>query len=117
MHDRFRELALQRYGCSCPSCRTQTAIDERKEKQKMQIVDFYTTSQDDLKLGDVLVATITLHVSYRLDKDGRPMYRMYRCGYPPQQISEDGIPQGGRIFMGEKGAEAIFSIVAGLSPD
>lgn len=114
MYEEFRELALQRYGCTCDSCRTQTAIDERKEKQKMQIVDYSTMSQDDLKPGDVLVATITLHMSHRLDKNGRPMYRMYCCSYPSQQI-EDGILQGDRIFMREIGVEAIFPIIAGLS--
>ncbi len=82
----------------------------------MQVVDFYNTSPDDLKPGDVLVATVTLHISHLLDEDGRPTYRMYRCAHPPEQVSIDGIPQGDAIFMEEEGAKTVFPIVAGLSP-
>jgi hypothetical protein len=85
----------------------------------MQIKDFYNVRPDELEPGDVLVCTVTLHVSYRRDGDGKPMFRMYRAGYPPQ-VSE-GIPQGSRLSpLGEKTvAYELFPVVgyAGLKPD
>ncbi len=75
-----------------------------------QIVDFYTVNS--LKPGDVLVTTVTLHI----DSAGRPVFRMYRCGYPPEQIAlDDGVPQGSRLFqLEDEVAKALFPIVGTL---
>ena len=86
----------------------------------MSIVNFYNVRPDELKSGDVLVCTVTLHVGYRRDKYGKPMYRMYRCDWPEPQVSEDGIPQGSNIGQDvEKVAQALFPVVgyAELKPD
>ncbi len=75
-----------------------------------QIVDFYNVSS--LEPGDVLVATVTLHI----DGAGQPVFRMYRCDYPPEQIaSDDGVPQGSRLFqLEDEVAKALFPIVGTL---
>ena len=85
----------------------------------MQIVDFCNVRPDELKSGDVLVCTVTLHVGYRKDEHGKPMYRVYRCGYPPE-IIVDGIPQGPNIGRdAEAVAHALFPVIgyAELQPD
>lgn len=84
-----------------------------------QIVDFYNVRPDELKPGDVLVATVALHITWRTDKKGKPMYRVYRCGYPPQ-LGEGDIPQGGCIGDQQRQvAEALFPVIryADLNPD
>ena len=43
-----------------------------------RIKNFYTVSPQDLKPGDVLVATVTLHVQHHADEVGAPYFRMYR---------------------------------------
>ena len=83
-----------------------------------QVVSFYNVSPDDLKCGDVLVCTVTLHVGWHMDSEGKPMYRVYRCDYPPQV--SDGIPQGANLgAFQQQVAEALFPVVqlAGLNPD
>lgn len=78
-----------------------------------RLVDSYTTTE--LRSGDVLVVTVTLHVTYHLDENNKPYFRMYRCGYPDAPVSEEGVPQGGRIFIDEqKIAETLFPIVSNL---
>ena len=82
----------------------------------MRIVDFYNVRPDELKPGDVLVCTVTLHVVNRLDDNEKPMYRVYRCGYPPQ--TSGGIPQGANLFGSQRAvAEGLFPVVAGMNPD
>lgn len=56
-----------------------------------KIKDFYNAT--DLENGDVLVCTVTLHVG---EISGEKVYRMYRCEYPPRNLSV-GIPQGSQI--------------------
>ena len=58
---------------------------------EQRIVNFYTVRPDELKPGDVLVATVVLHI---VESPGYPGLRgrVYRCGYPPETY--DGIPQG-----------------------
>jgi hypothetical protein len=82
----------------------------------MPIKNFYTVRPDELQPGDVLVCTVTLHVGYHGDP---PVYRMYRCGYPPA-IGEEGIPQGSAILSSvEQVAAALFPVVrdAGLQSE
>ena len=55
----------------------------------LKIVDFYNARPGSLKPGDVLVATVTLHVT----ENG---YRVYRCKFPPP-MGDGGIPQGGKL--------------------
>ena len=76
-----------------------------------RVKDFYRTSPSDLQAGDVLVCTVTLHVSHFYQENSIPYFRMYKAGFPPQQTSEDGIPQGIRIFLNEDDvAKALFPI-------
>lgn len=78
----------------------------------MSIVDFYNVRPDELKPGDVLVCTVTLHVSHHIDPDGHPYFRMYRCGYPHPVIGDDDIPQGSRIYVDENVvANSLFPVV------
>jgi hypothetical protein len=85
----------------------------------MGIVSSYDTRPDELKSGDVLVCTVTLHVGYRTDDEGKPMFRVYRCNYPPQVSS--GIPQGSCLTSegAEAMAEHLFPVVrwAGFKPE
>lgn len=79
----------------------------------MPIKDFYNTSPNDLEPGDVLVATLTLHVT---PTGG---FRIYRCQYPPR-LGRSGMPQGMKVCTNlEEVALAIFPIAlnAGLTPE
>jgi hypothetical protein len=86
----------------------------------MGIKSFYDVRPDELEPGDVLVATVTLHVGYPLDDEGKPHFRVYRCTYPPQLGHED-VPQGSRVSAkhAKAIAEGLFPVVgyAGLKAD
>ena len=58
-----------------------------------QIKNFYNIRPDELEPGVVLVATVTLHITR--SHGGKPLYRVYRCGYPPE--TSEGIPQGASL--------------------
>ena len=80
------------------------------------IKNFYTVRPDELKPGDVLVCTVTLHVGYHGEP---PVYRMYRCAYPPQ-LGEEAIPQGQPILSNVKEVtQVLFPVVvdAGLQSE
>ena len=81
------------------------------------LIDAYTTRPADLKSGDIMAVTVTLHIGHLRDADDRPAtYRLYLCDWPPT-ISEDGIPQGERIYEAQvEVAGALFPVVAGLKP-
>ena len=78
------------------------------------IKDFYTTSPADLEPGDVMVATVTLHVLSH-----GPYVKLYRCRFNGE-VSQDGVPQGESISGPKVHAvvEALFpaAIWAGLVP-
>lgn len=79
----------------------------------MPIVDFYNLPPHELKAGDVMVVTVTLHVA-AIDKEGKPAFSMYRCPWPRPQIGEEGIPQGDRILTEHAGMaqKALFPVVS-----
>lgn len=81
-----------------------------------RIVDFYNVRPDELEPGDVMVCTVTLHITHWQDANGNPCYRVYRCAYPPQ--TSDGIPQGGALSAPEAQgvALALFPVTSGLRP-
>ena len=68
----------------------------------MKIKNFYTVRPCDLEPGDVLVCTVTLHVTHTGG------FRIYRCQYPPQ-IDEFEVPQGSKVYNNLKEvAQALF---------
>jgi hypothetical protein len=69
-----------------------------------KIVDFYSVSPDNLKPQDVLVSTITCHISHIDHENSTVFVRVYRCTYPPQ-MGEGYIPQG--ISLGRTDQVAI----------
>ena len=76
-----------------------------------KIVNFYTATPDQIDDGDVMVATVTCHIVRTLD-DCKPVYRIYRCAYPPDEY--EGIPQGMALppEQAEMVMRAIFPVVA-----
>ena len=72
----------------------------------MDLVNPVTVRPYELKHGDVMVVTVTVHI---VERDGDLFFRMYRCDYPPQM--HDGIPQGSRIF-GESVAGVLMPVLA-----
>lgn len=62
-----------------------------------RIVNFYNVAPHQLKPGDVLVCTVTLHMRHITDAKGRPTFAMYRCPFPNPQIGDAGIPQGDKM--------------------
>lgn len=80
-----------------------------------RVVDFYNVRPHELRPGDVLVCTVTLHVTHHTDNDGNPYFRMYRCN-----LDVNDIPQGSRLYGDENVvANALFPIVtnAGMRSD
>lgn len=79
-----------------------------------RLVNFYTTPYDELREGDAMVCVVTLHVNHHHQGNGKPYFRMYRTGYPPEQHDDEGkgIPQGSRIYLNEDEiAKALFPVV------
>ncbi len=82
--------------------------------------NFYEVRPNELEPGDVLVCTVTLHVSHFLQEDGKPFFKMYWTGFPPETFDGAGVPQGTRISFARKEenavARALFPVVvaAGL---
>ena len=88
-----------------------------------RIVNSYTIRPGELKPGDVMVCTVTLHVM------SDRTYRMYQCLYvDPRNAAArlagaslvDGVPQGSRIYDdGDIVAQQLFptALNAGLRSD
>ena len=78
----------------------------------MPIVNFYTIKPQEVKAGDVMVVTVTLHVM-AVDKQGRPVFSMYRCPWPNPQIGDEGIPQGDHIMkeLAAGAQKALFPVI------
>lgn len=76
----------------------------------MPLKNFYTLRPIDFKPGDILACTVTLHFMHTRP-DGTPVFRMYRCAYPPQTVDE--IPQGEGIVNNKmEVAETLFPVAA-----
>ena len=75
-----------------------------------RIVDFYNVRPNDLRIGDVLICTVTLYVT-------QFGYQMYRCRYNGD--TDDGIPQGDQLPASKELANSLFPVVgyAELKPD
>ncbi len=82
----------------------------------MAIVDPFRVRPAELKAGDVMVCTVTLHVLPRAD--GELSYRMYHAPWPPTAFS-DGVPQGARIANEEAVMGQLFPVAgrAEAKPD
>lgn len=72
----------------------------------MQLVDAYTVSPQDIKVGDVMVFVVKAIV-LRRDADDKLRYRIYRCGWEGTEI-----PQGSQVANMEEVAEAFFPTLA-----
>lgn len=74
-----------------------------------KLVNSVSVRPDELNSGNVMAVTVTLHVQRTAHG---LVFRMYRCGYPPQ--THDGIPQGSRIGPPEQEQvvmETLFPVV------
>jgi len=82
------------------------------------LINPLTVRPQELKPGDVMAVTVTLHVCHRM-VDNKLTYRIYRCPYPPGESLVDGVPQGQRIQDEDEVAQALFPVViwGGLTPD
>ena len=81
----------------------------------MRIVDSLNIRPDEIKPGDVMMCTVTLHV---LDGgNGKLLYRMYECRQHYPEV--DGVPQGTRIGDEWAVQKQLFPVVgwAGAKPD
>jgi hypothetical protein len=76
----------------------------------MNVVDSYTLRPDEVSTGQVMIATVTIHLDYPT-RDGKPTYRVYKCRYGGQESG--GIPQGSKLLpeQAKAVAEALFPVV------
>lgn len=81
-----------------------------------RIVDPYTTYPKELKAGDVMIKTVTLHVME--GPNDTLLYRMYECPYV-EAGTDYGVPQGSRIYADLVVQQQLFPTVshAGAKPD
>lgn len=76
----------------------------------MPIINTYTTAPRDVKVGDVMVCKVTLHVIGK-GVHGGFRYRMYRCS--ANAIEVDEVPQGSRIYEDLEGLQRRLFPLAG----
>jgi len=81
----------------------------------MRIVNPISIRPDEVRAGDVMICTVTLHV-FAGRGDGL-LYRMYRCPHNGPEL--DRIPQGSRMGDEKAVQEQLFPVVgwAGARPD
>jgi hypothetical protein len=82
--------------------------------------NLYSVRPNEIEKGDTLAVVVKLQVGHYRNTDGALTYRLYRCRYPDTPVSDDGIPQGDRVYDApEHVAGALFPVAlwAGLKPD